>query len=84
MKLMMISLRICSWFTVYIALLIIAILIGMFLTIGCTNPESDDEMEGDDEPSVEDDDLGINEAFESVAGDSDDLPNVQGTGDSVT
>ncbi|MDW7731211.1 MAG: hypothetical protein SCH66_02160 [Methanolobus sp.] len=66
------------------ALLIIAILIGVFLTIGCTSPESDDEMEGDDEPSVEDDDLGIDESFGTVAEDSDDYPNVQGTGDSVT
>ena len=66
------------------ALLIIAILIGMFLTIGCTSPESDDSMEGDDEPSVEDDDLGIDESFRAVAVDSNDNPNVQVTGNSVT
>ncbi|WP_406656654.1 hypothetical protein V7O62_12445 [Methanolobus sp. ZRKC2] len=65
------------------ALLTFAVLIGMFLTIGCTNPESDDTIEDDDEPGVEDDDLGFEESFEAVAENSDDIPSVQGTGNMV-
>ncbi|TGC10678.1 hypothetical protein [Methanolobus halotolerans] len=61
------------------ALLIFALLIGIFLTIGCTDIEDEDELEDDEELGIEDDDLGISESSGDLSGDSDNSHTVTGT-----
>ncbi|KXS41343.1 hypothetical protein HWN40_10195 [Methanolobus zinderi] len=58
------------------ALLIFALLVGMFLTIGCTDLEGEDEMEDDEEMDVEDEDLGIEESFATQGPDASQLSKV--------
>lgn len=62
------------------ALLIFALLVGMFLTIGCTDyGAEEDELEDDEELDVEDEDLGVEESLETEGSANDEA--IQETGE---